>query len=121
MTGLGFREMISQCPCGGLETLSETEGPLEDLAQPLHTTEEGAESQGDAVILSGSERGQLPTQNFWIQILRSLNRLSQTLVHTPSVWGVSLGLCLLTTLLTANTDFHILKDRDLSFLFLLFF
>lgn len=101
----------------GLETLSEAEGPLENLVRPLHTTEKGAESQADAVIHAGSRRGLAPTQNFWIQIRRSLNPLSRMLVHTHSVWGVSLGLCLLTTLLTANADVPILKDRDLSFLF----
>lgn len=105
----------------GLETLSETEGPVENLVQPLHTTERGAESQGDAVIHSGSWRGQTPIQNFWIQILRSLNRLSQTLVHTHSVWGVSLSLGVLTALLTANTDSHILRDRDLSCFFVFCF
>lgn len=48
----------------GLETLSETEGPLEALVHPIHTTDKVAKSQGDGVIHSRSRRGQAPAQNF---------------------------------------------------------
>lgn len=48
----------------GLETLSETEGPLENLVQPLHTTDKVAGSQEDGVILARSWRSRAPTQTF---------------------------------------------------------
>lgn len=63
ITGLDLRKMIS-VSLWGLETLSETEGPLENLAQPLHPTDKATESQADSVIHSGSRRGRAPTQNF---------------------------------------------------------
>lgn len=47
----------------GLETLSETEGPLENLVQPLHTTDKVTNSQEEGVIHSRSWRGQAPAQN----------------------------------------------------------
>lgn len=34
----------------GLETLSETEGPLENPVQPLHTTDKVTESQEDGAM-----------------------------------------------------------------------
>lgn len=92
----------------GFRTLSETDGPLENLVQPLHIADRAKEGQEDEVIYSGSQRSRAGTQNFLDpDPLCSLNWTGQdACAHTLACY-TSLGLCLLTALLTANTDFPI--------------
>lgn len=94
ITGLGFREMISQCPCGVSEHYQRQKGPWR-IWSSLFTPQRKEQRAKEMLLFTPGRGGAKlrPTQNLGIQILRSLNWLSQTLGHTHlvCVWGEGMG------------------------------